>query len=1002
MSSLTQVPLFDFMVVRPAASLTGEASRCRFVRDTVFSKEAGSVDVDLQSTDGPSGIGSLIYRKIFCEAMGPDDPQAVQKIIDALIARLPVFAPPCGQAASGQTNATNNGPKPLQIGELQRRPYIRRGDLFYLLPDSIEAAGVPQAQLLRRLMTVLAQAATASPYSEEGLIDAVRQAFGGAQPQAVVYSVAGPYVAYSEWYRTTKRALFDALYMLYVLRRIVSVDMEPLMNGLRALHLLNALAIDRLYAMALEGVLSADDGQLLAALALDYPDLSDWRGNAALVGFPLAGSEVQLQDHLQALPVVHPMFAQLQHFARPFNTVRPIGVGDLKLVKQWLVKYEAGEIADIHNIMKGEVKSRVHRALEKSEDTFSSSITTSQDNSRDTQTTDRFEVKREAESIIKSDLNVNANVRAQYDGRPVLVAVGAGFAYNQSNSNQDKLSQNYSREVVDKAVSRVQSSTVQQRSSTRLLETEETNTHGLSNTEPGASHVSGIYRWVEKHYRAQVFNYGKRLMFEFVLPEPAALLVESRLRNFEATLDVPLRPDRIDAEALTLTFEPKDIDEAKFQQLRQKYELSGFAFPQRTRTVALADRATSQAFFAEKDINAVGVWVTRSYACKTDAKGYDVMKGRMNGSLYYKVDGDGQWKHREFLTITLDGREVHKGEFTGVDYKAMYSPNDDFTANPADTPLFTFDRDEVTLELGFQMIDRFALELSLDLQISATALLDWQTSVFTAVRKIEQARIDDTNAQRQQAYDAALAAYHARLTQLRATAIHDLMQGQSEAVNRELINTELRRQCVAMIAKEFDSNATDDLLTDWETMGSRRVEVPYRRFTVNETTVETQVGFETTPHAVDYPLPKLAEARAKGRFVQFLEQAFEWHRMGYTCYPYFWATPPKWIDLMNRSDDADPGLTAFLRAGAIKVLLAVTPAYDQAVLHFLATREPWEGGSSPAIGDPLYLPLFDELRTQQDDRAGAVAEGEPWDFSLPTSLVYLEGSSTALPAVPQP
>ena len=116
-------------------------------------------------------------------------------------------------------------------------------------------------------------------------------------------------------------------------------------------------------------------------------------------------------------------------------------------------------------------------------------------------------------------------------------------------------------------------------------------------------------------------------------------------------------------------------------------------------------------------------------------------------------------------------------------------------------------------------------------------------------------------------------------------------------------------------------------------------------------------------------------AKVKGRYIQFLEQAFEWGRMGYICYPYFWATPPKWIDLMNRTDDGDPNLTAFLRAGAIKVLVAVTPAYDEAVLHFLATREPWEGGPAPVIGDP-------------------------WTFTLPTSLVYLHGSTTALPEVP--
>jgi len=36
------------------------------------------------------------------------------------------------------------------------------------------------------------------------------------------------------------------------------------------------------------------------------------------------------------------------------------------------------------------------------------------------------------------------------------------------------------------------------------------------------------------------------------------------------------------------------------------------------------------------------------------------------------------------------------------------------------------------------------------------------------------------------------------------------------------------------------------------------------------------------------------------------------------------------------------------------LLTAVTPAYEEAVLHYLATGEPWEAGPAPVIGDPLY------------------------------------------------
>ena len=36
-------------------------------------------------------------------------------------------------------------------------------------------------------------------------------------------------------------------------------------------------------------------------------------------------------------------------------------------------------------------------------------------------------------------------------------------------------------------------------------------------------HRAGLYYWVNKVTHAQVFNYGKHMMFDAILPEPAAI-----------------------------------------------------------------------------------------------------------------------------------------------------------------------------------------------------------------------------------------------------------------------------------------------------------------------------------------------------------------------------------------------------------------------------------------------------------------------------------------------
>ena len=41
-------------------------------------------------------------------------------------------------------------------------------------------------------------------------------------------------------------------------------------------------------------------------------------------------------------------------------------------------------------------------------------------------------------------------------------------------------------------------------------------------SKTGKDHIAGIYHWVNKIYNAQILNYGKRTMAEFIVPEPAA------------------------------------------------------------------------------------------------------------------------------------------------------------------------------------------------------------------------------------------------------------------------------------------------------------------------------------------------------------------------------------------------------------------------------------------------------------------------------------------------
>jgi len=78
--------------------------------------------------------------------------------------------------------------------------------------------------------------------------------------------------------------------------------------------------------------------------------------------------------------------------------------------------------------------------------------------------------------------------------------------------------------------------------------------------------------------------------------------------------------------------------------------------------------------------------------------------------------------------------------------------------------------------------------------------------------------------------------------------------------------------------------------------------------------------------------PVYADAQAP--IVRFYEDAFEWELMNYFLYPYHWARRASW---RMRTDAAavDPQYQAFLQAGAARVIVPVTPGFEDKVAWFL-------------------------------------------------------------------
>ena len=81
--------------------------------------------------------------------------------------------------------------------------------------------------------------------------------------------------------------------------------------------------------------------------------------------------------------------------------VRAIGYGDLQVVRQQLIGYEAGEVSHIENVLEGELLRRSTTREEVSELTITQETSTSQVEERDLQSTTRNELSTEAQKEVQ-------------------------------------------------------------------------------------------------------------------------------------------------------------------------------------------------------------------------------------------------------------------------------------------------------------------------------------------------------------------------------------------------------------------------------------------------------------------------------------------------------------------------------------------------------------------------------------------------------------------------
>jgi len=431
--------------------------------------------------------------------------------------------------------------------------------------------------------------------------------------------------------------------------------------------------------------------------------------------------------------------------------VRP-ALGNLLVVRQKLIGYEAGEISHIENILEGELYRRSASRAESSEITTVEERETTQFDERDLQSTERNEIASESQKEAGKEATAT-------QGQSTTKDYGKLVENNKSN---------YARSVTDRAVNNLTQRVKQQRTVREKKSFAEKSVHEFNNVG-GDKKVRGIYQWVDKNYKTRIMNCGTRYLYDVVVPEPAAFLIET-LKNSTPPEPFPL------VKPTPPPFSSQELYPGFYQAWADYYEVSGSVEPPPEEF--LETTAKAEHHEVAKTINAFGASI---YAKHFDAFKIQIPKGYKAVSGYVQRSG--------FIKVSTPTPERQLILFIGEKYRIVFGDgggdqipfaNHSFTMNGESGEL------PVTLHSSGQTV-QFNYGIGIICRREDKAFEKWQLKTYATLMagyRRQQERYEDKLAQRQALMRAQMA------------------RAQSLSHNPSIEQTELRKAFIQMILSE--------------------------------------------------------------------------------------------------------------------------------------------------------------------------------------------------------
>lgn len=212
--------------------------------------------------------------------------------------------------------------------------------------------------------------------------------------------------------------------------------------------------------------------------------------------------------------------------------IKRLGVADYMKVVQSVHAYVPGEVSNIENVMASELRHKSSVSRDYSEITDTTSKSQETEKTSDTSKTSRTDMQTEVAKELDKQQSFNAHAKFGKSGSWYF-EVGADYANNTAQHDSTRQAVMKSQEITEKAMEKVLTKISEERVQKIIKEYTETNVHEFDNrgkvtkTDDADAaqpkHITGVYRWIDKKMKNQIYNYGIRTMFEFMVPEPSRL-----------------------------------------------------------------------------------------------------------------------------------------------------------------------------------------------------------------------------------------------------------------------------------------------------------------------------------------------------------------------------------------------------------------------------------------------------------------------------------------------